>query len=66
MPEPMPEPMPVDPGAEPSRPPVEDVGPPTVTLPLPMEPRELLLVVVVITPPREPGRPEPMAPEAAA
>lgn len=55
----------VTPGAEPSRPPVEDVGPPTVMLPLPMEPKEVL-VVVVLTPPRDPGRPEPTAPEAAA
>lgn len=52
-------------GTEPSRPPVEDVGPPTVMLPLPMEP-SALLVVVVMTPPREPGKPEPTAPEAAA
>lgn len=55
------------PGAGPSRPPVEDVGPPTVMLPLPMEPTELLVVVGLMPmPPREPGRPEPIAPEAAA
>lgn len=59
------DPMLVSPGAEPSRPPLEDVGPPTVMLPLPMEPSELL-VDVVMTPPREPGKPEPTAPEAAA
>lgn len=55
----------VTPGTEPSRPPVEDVGPPTVMLPLPMEP-SALLVVVAMTPPSEPGRPEPTVPEAAA
>lgn len=53
------------PGAAPSRPPVEDVGPPTVMLPLPMEPSPLL-VVVVLTPPKEPGRPELRVPTAAA
>lgn len=61
----IPEPMLVTPGAEPSRPPVEDVGPPTVMLPLPMDP-SALLVVVVRTPPREPGKPDPTALEAAA
>lgn len=61
----------LSPGAEPSSPPDEDVGPPTVILPLPMDPMEpmepmALLVVVVLMPPREPGRPEPTALEAAA
>lgn len=51
------------PDTEPSRPPDEDVGPPTVTLP--MEPK-VLLDVVVMMPPREPGRPDPTAPTAAA
>lgn len=53
------------PDTEPSRPPDEDVGPPTVALPLPMEPK-VLLDVVVMMPPREPGRPDPTAPTAAA
>lgn len=60
----IPEPIPVTPGAAPSRPPVEDVGPPTVMLTPPMDPTALL--VVVATPPKEPGRPDPTAPEAAA
>ncbi len=45
----IPEPMLVTPGEVPSRPPVEEVGPPTVMLPLPMEPKELLVVVVITT-----------------
>lgn len=53
------------PDTEPSSPPDEDVGPPTVALPLPMEPK-VLLDVVVMMPPREPGRPDPTAPTAAA
>lgn len=53
------------PGAAPSRPPDEDVGPPTVMLPLPMAPTALL-AVVALTPPREPGKPELPVPEAAA
>lgn len=53
------------PGAAPRRPPDVDVGPPTVMLALPMEPNALL-VVVVLTPPKEPGRPELRVPAAAA
>lgn len=53
------------PGAEPSRLPVDDVGPPTVMFPLLMEPSPPM-VVVVLTPPRDPGKPEPIVPEAAA
>lgn len=53
------------PDTEPRRPPDEDVGPPTVTLPLPMEPKVLLDVVVTMLP-SEPGRPDPTAPTAAA
>lgn len=53
------------PDVEPSRPPVEDVGPPTVMLAVPMEPN-VLLVVVVMTPPREPAKLDPTAPAAAA
>lgn len=52
-------PEPTTPGAAPSRP-VEDVGPPTVMFPLPMEPTALL-VVAVLTPPKEPGKLDPTA-----
>ena len=63
----IPELMPLSPGAGPSSPPEEEVGPPTVMLPLPMEPTALLEVEGLMPmPPREPGRPEPMAPEEAA
>lgn len=62
----IPEAMLLAPEAEPSRPPDEDVGPPTVTLPLPMEPKVLLEAVVLMMPPREPGRPDPTAPTPAA
>lgn len=63
----MPEAMLFAPDTEPSRPPDEDVGPPTVALPLPMEPKVLLdVVVAAMMPPREPGRPDPTAPTAAA
>lgn len=53
------------PATVPSRPPVEDVGPPTAALPPPMA-SMALLVVEVLTPPREPGRLELAVPEAAA
>lgn len=53
------------PGAALSMPAEEDVGPPTMMLPLPMAPNALL-VVAVLTPPREPGKPELPVPKAAA
>lgn len=61
----IPEPMLPSPDAAPSRSPVNDVSPPTAMLPLPMAPNPLL-VVVVLTPPREPGKPELPVPKAAA
>lgn len=61
----IPDPMLFNPDVEPSRPPVEDVGPPTAMLAVPMEPN-VLLVVVVMTPPREPAKLDPIAPAAAA
>lgn len=61
----IPEPTADTPDPDPSRPPDEDVGPPTVMLAPPMEPTALL-VLVAMTPPREPSRLEPMVPAAAA